>query len=355
MALSTKLHSSFWSDEDIGRLDPAGKLAIVWVLTNKDMNNLGVLKVQNRQFEFDTSVPLKALEGALKGLTRSFRFEDRQGGLKVLAVNYVEHQFGDHSLTHTNHITKHLCNLLKRECEEWQELLFERYKTLARSFEILCSARRGFEGAYKALPRDQNSIAQHSTEQNSEGDSQGGSSPDGQVREKLVKIGAENVAEKPGAVPRGTMVHTEVGAGRLRYDLAEEILKFLNGLTGASFLGTPVHLREIALRLESVDQDVDGVKRMIERQHGLWSVEPKMVQYLRPATLFEEGKFAGYWGQKDLPLVLGNRRERIEDLKAKIEKSPANRQSLYWKEAHTGQDRADLKRWRQELAGLEGQ
>lgn len=354
MGLHTKLKSSFWSDEEVGRLGPSEKLAVVWVWTNKDMTNIGYLKVQARQFQFDTGLEVSTLQGALKGLPRSFRFEDRLGGLGVLSLNYVAHQFGEVAFDPNNHMCKNLVGLARALSDEMLEALMERYKGLGS----LLQAGRSIEGAGKGLTSPQYSTAQYSSEKSSsEGPPPGGGIATAS-RSKNAKNGPENVAESCTNVPHGTSSPDKNGSdGRpgtgLRYDLAEGVLRFLNEKTGQLFPATPLFLREIALRLREVDQDVAGMRRMIESRVQAWSGDAKMAQHLNPGTLFKEEKFPNYWGQREMSFAPGGIEERKMALRGKIEKSRANRQSAFHSSQATEEERAELKKWRAELEGLE--
>lgn len=142
LSLSAKIHSSFWSDEDIGNLTPLQKLAVAWVWTNKDRNNIGYTKGNKRQFEFDTGMPIEHLEGACKGLPRSLLLEPCDGGFEVLAVHFAHHQFTDNSITEKNYIYAHLCRLTLALNPRFQSAILERYPLLQRGFEALASPLR---------------------------------------------------------------------------------------------------------------------------------------------------------------------------------------------------------------------
>ena len=169
--LSTKILSSFWSDAEIGELSPPQKLALLWILTNRDTNNLGLAKVSKRQFEFDTGVSMEELESALKLLPRTFPHQQSEHGLQVLAVNYIERQFGDVANVPSNHVYKHLCRILSQS-EEWpQRLLLSRYKGLARGFYL----EKGDTSPSQATRAEQSGGEQRRTEQNrARGSAEGG-------------------------------------------------------------------------------------------------------------------------------------------------------------------------------------
>ncbi len=342
MGLATKVHSSFWSDEDVGKLSAQEKLAALWVITNKDMNNIGFLKASRRQFEFDTGLPVKALEGACKGLARGFVFEESTGSIGILSVNYVHYQFGDVAFNHKNLIVKNLVRLFDQLSEVMRQAIVDRYEGLASI--VRSGSYAGISGfqsplqapykgntsplqaPYKPLEGDRKDTEQSRAEQSL------GSVPEG--------------VQGEGHFPEVTSLAN--GMGKLRWDLAQQCLQFLNTKSGAAFLETQATLHEIALRLYEVNQDVEGVKAMVERQVGLWAGDARMRNYLRPATLFGP-KFAEYYGQRSLALAPAGGPERMKELEGLIERSRANPQSVYHSVQATPQELAQLREWRREL------
>lgn len=138
-----------------------------------------------------------------------------------------------------------------------------------------------------------------------------------------------------------------------RWDLAEAALQFLNAVTGSTFVPTHAVLNEAMERLREVGNDFEGVKRMLARQARLWSGNAKMKNFLRPTTLFADSKFHDYYGQRDLPVPAGSSEERRKELLGLIEKSRANKESVYHSAEASAKEREELKGWRRELAGLE--
>lgn len=351
MALATKIHSSYWSDEDVGRLSADQKLAVLWVLTNKETSNCGFLKASRRQFAFETGLTAEVLEGALKDLARSFVVEEKNGSLEILALNYIAYQFSDRALCGKNNIIKHLQRLIGSLPEVMRARLLDRYKDLASPFQNGAHSGSPLQAPYKDLASPQSRAEQHRAEQSTEG-GVGESSPVSRSK-NVVEVATREV--KPDGLD-GQYALEE----RLRYALAERVLATLNRESGATFVPTPAVLWEVARRLLEVNQDVEGVERMVRRQVELWSRDPKMRQYLRPATLFAEQKFHDYYGQRDLELPAStdfgaeNPAARRAALQAKIDKSPANRGSVYHRADATEEEKTQLKKWRAELAALAG-
>lgn len=77
---------------------------------------------------------------------------------------------------------------------------------------------------------------------------------------------------------------------------AKEVLAWLNAKAGRSFRPSETNLALIRARLR------DGIepwqlRAIVSRKIREWGPDPKMVQYLRPATLFARGKCEQYLGQ----------------------------------------------------------
>ena len=103
-----------------------------------------------------------------------------------------------------------------------------------------------------------------------------------------------------------SIIPSEGGAGEttgLRFDLAQELVGFLNQQTGAKFRGTSAELTAIAQCLARVGNDAAGCRQMIARQVTLWRGDAKSAQWLRPTTLFDDQKFDGYYAQRSLPAL----------------------------------------------------
>ena len=77
---------------------------------------------------------------------------------------------------------------------------------------------------------------------------------------------------------------------------AQLILEFLNHEAGRNYQATEINLRFIRARL-SAGATVDQCRAIIGRKTATWKGDPKMNQFLRPATLFNEEKFAQYLGE----------------------------------------------------------
>ena len=95
-------------------------------------------------------------------------------------------------------------------------------------------------------------------------------------------------ADPPEVEPKGERKR------RLNAD-AVAVLDFLNRATGSRFQPVEANLSMIRARL--AEADIGTCKRVIASRWDAWADDPKMAEYLRPATLFAARNFANYAGQ----------------------------------------------------------
>ena len=76
---------------------------------------------------------------------------------------------------------------------------------------------------------------------------------------------------------------------------AREVLAFLNTKTGRNYQPVDANLKLILARLKTAT--VQDCKSVIAKKCREWEKKEKMVEYLRPATLFNATKFAQYQGE----------------------------------------------------------
>lgn len=83
---------------------------------------------------------------------------------------------------------------------------------------------------------------------------------------------------------------------------ARAALHWLNEKSGKKFRESEKSLAPINARLKEKGVDIEGVKKMIERQCQRW-LGTSMAEYLRPETLFGKEKFDGYYAARELPVI----------------------------------------------------
>lgn len=85
-----------------------------------------------------------------------------------------------------------------------------------------------------------------------------------------------------------------------RYHQALEILEFLNQKTGRVYRPVSSNLKLIITCLKS-GATIEQCRQVIAKKCREWKKDPKMIEFLRPATLFNPVKFEQYLGELVLP------------------------------------------------------
>lgn len=109
--------------------------------------------------------------------------------------------------------------------------------------------------------------------------------------------------DSPSSVPDGTVVGKadppppEVPKRRkAKNSEPAQILEYLNSKTGSSFKPVEANIKLIEARMRD-GATPDELKRVIDLKTEEWLTDPKMMEYLRPSTLFNATKYAQYTGQ----------------------------------------------------------
>jgi len=75
---------------------------------------------------------------------------------------------------------------------------------------------------------------------------------------------------------------------------AKEVLEYLNEISNSKYkASTKSHIENINARLRD-GHSVEDLKLVTKHKVNEWINDPKMVNYIRPATLYQAGKFNGY-------------------------------------------------------------
>lgn len=109
----------------------------------------------------------------------------------------------------------------------------------------------------------------------------------------------KDMSGKPDALPLNGKKKTALAKHRGE---AQEVLQFLNDRAGRNFRPTDKNLGFIAARLAE-GAEVKHCRAIIANRLRAWGSDPKMAEYLRPATLFNQTNFDQYMGLlgADLP------------------------------------------------------
>lgn len=145
-----KLKPDMWGDDDFHPLDDAQKVVFFWLLSCQTRNSIGYVEVSRRALLADTGKTPETLLSLLKSLPRGFHWDEVNGRIRVLILNFVRHQFAPGQFGRKSYLVTHLCRLFDAMPESFQAAFEVSYKGLVRDFIIT----RSMEGASKSLPRD---------------------------------------------------------------------------------------------------------------------------------------------------------------------------------------------------------
>lgn len=113
------------------------------------------------------------------------------------------------------------------------------------------------------------------------------------IKEGVYKYTPEKVEDKPPLVD----INVNGSLGNKNYDFVSEIIGYLNAKTGKRFSSkTSSTIKFINGRL-SEGYTVDDMKRVVDIKTSQW-LNTDRDKYLRPETLFNATKFAGYVNEK---------------------------------------------------------
>lgn len=99
-----------------------------------------------------------------------------------------------------------------------------------------------------------------------------------------------NSTSWPGSFPDNTEKET------FSQDPIDEILDYLNALTGRKFRSSTATHRKLLDRLLEEGHTIDQIKAVIAHKAYEWGNNPTMASYLRPITLFDYSNFNRYIG-----------------------------------------------------------
>lgn len=355
--MSPKIHAEFWTDPDLEDTAAEVKLTLLWMMTNPQIHFAGVFQVSPKRFKFETGLEETWLEETLRVMAKMFF----RSGDRVLIRSFIRHQYcpdENWEKLALNNMGKGLVKDIPKLPREIRDEIYQLYPVLRpQGLGSPCQALRSpslFNGMDKGLPSPSKPLP--SPSQTNGSAASGGvstldvveSSSDFQKPlpspSKDIGIGNRNKEYSEGESEGGTV--------KLRYDLAQQCIAYLNKKTGAAFPESHASLMEAALRLHEVGNDLDGIQVMIDRQAALWGNDARMKNFLRPTTLFESVKFHEYFAQRNLQATPAGGEDQRRELQQRIDTSPANRESVYHSAAATQDEKALLKKWRADLAEL---
>ena len=187
----------------------------------------------------------------------------------------------------------------EKAVDAWAKKQAQRARTEAARRAREEERQRKLQGKLQPLLHaPQISVTEIVTESKGQGQGQG----QGQGLEKIEDLRSlSGKPDDPALVEQKAARRTRLNAD------AVVVLDFLNRATGSRFQPVEANLGMIRARL--AEADVSTCKRVIAGRWEAWANDPKMSEYLRPATLFAARNFANYAGQ--LPVIAS---EHLEDI-----------------------------------------
>lgn len=264
-----KIHPAFWSHPEVESLDTEAKLACLWLLTNSGTTILGLCKVSNRRFTFETGAQPSALDRAVKAMPHTFqRFGDT-----IYIRNFIRKQFGSGAQLQRNNVWKSIKSALEAVRED-----------VVR--QALCEDYPEFSSTSEAPPKG----VQRGTKAQRERE---------RTREREGGLGGEAPTDDEWTLCTAK---------------ARIVLGHLGMKSGAKFSESVECLEPIAERLFELQATAEGedlptrlrnatddCKRMVTRCVAVFKGDPVMDKCMTPAHLFG-ARFHGYLAQRDMPV-----------------------------------------------------
>lgn len=294
----SKVGPKFWIGSTGKRLRSAGmeaQIVSMYLLTSPHANMLGLYYCPVMFIAHETGI---GLEGASKGLQRAIEAgfcEYDEASEVVWVMEMASYQVAD-SLKANDLRVKGVQN-------EYASIPQNPY--LERFYEKYCAAFHMESCRKNTSPLEAPSKPLRSQEQEQEQE---------QEQKKTTLPGKPADADEKPRKPSFTAE-------------AHEVLEYLNLIAGTKYQPVAANLNLIVGRLRD-GFTVDAIKAVIERKHREWG-SGDMRKYLRPETLFNATKFAGYAGQDDSSMQDGYNHEAL----AVIESYNALLGSNGWPEA----------------------
>ncbi len=294
----SKISSRFWTGETgkkIRRLDADAKVIALYLMTNPHASMLGIYYLPIAYISQDTGTPL---EGTCKGLQSlcelDFCSYDPDSEY-VWVHNMAFYQIGsmlDPKDKRVKGIQNACANLPKLP---FLKAFFEKY---ANDFHLKNYHKNMDFSEAPCKPL-------RSQEQEQE-----------QEQDKRLSMSSNTLLDVDGlqetfavnhSPPTARPIATKTTNPALKQQAAE-ILQFLNQRANRQYRPVDTNLKLITARLKSGATPLQ-CRQVIIRKHREWKDDAKMVEYLRPATLFNATKFEQYVGELVVEYEAGDSHE----------------------------------------------
>lgn len=277
------VHTCFWISPDIQALSDQAKLLALYLLTGPHTNMLGCFRVPvgyvAEDLQWGSETVLKRL-GEL--FEKGFVTHDKATGWLLI------HNFLKWNPIENPNQGKSIKKLFEQIPETSPvfplviNLLHQNNKHLDKEFQnCLETLSQQFRNQDQEQEQDKNQDQEQKLKEMPNGISMSGK-PDN------LPLGNKN-----NSSDSATSSHCKVMPLKKQ---AMEVLQFLNEKTGRTYRPVDTNLKLIMARLKSGATVMD-CRQVIAKKTREWKGDPKMVDYLRPATLFNATKFEQYLGE----------------------------------------------------------
>jgi uncharacterized phage protein (TIGR02220 family) len=255
-------YETLWDDDKLEGASFETKAFFAYLFTNPRVRPSGIYRVSDAQLAVDTTLPLTRVRRYLADL--SARRLIVRDGTWIFVRAYFKRQ------PKHNNLVKNVANALE-VCSS--QTVLTAFSEQYPFFGQPSSNHRRTVGQRLGDRYQSQSIAEQSnTEQCNE------RLPDNR---STLPLEHQNLQDHPDDDPEGA---------------ALELLVFLNRKADKQYKPSAVNLGLIAARLRE-GATVNQCRAVIARKVARWKGDPKMNEFLRPATLFAETNFAQYLGE----------------------------------------------------------
>lgn len=120
------------------------------------------------------------------------------------------------------------------------------------------------------------------------------------TRQNDTQAPADTTTERDAAEPQQLLNEPQTPAQPKEPDPVEEVIDHLNSRAGTHYKATTANTRKLIKARLKEGFTVEDIKLVIDKKCAEWLNNPKMMEYLRPETLFGS-KFEGYLNAKSTP------------------------------------------------------
>jgi hypothetical protein len=156
-----------YTDDDFQAFGALERFVFIWLFTNSEVaaSSCGYQVISKAAFSFETLQPLATLSKVLQALPRSIVWDEQDGKIRVLMLNYIKHQYNFNTLNRKSIVFTSILHRAARMPEHFRKALSDRYPSLGIEIDAylaslgLAKANRPLE----ALSCDKYCTDQHNT------------------------------------------------------------------------------------------------------------------------------------------------------------------------------------------------